>query len=72
MTTHTFKAGDLVRHKAGNTKMVVAFVEDHTGYLHCQWQDKNGKPHSETYPPEVLEPWPEAKPLPRVLRTSRG
>jgi uncharacterized protein YodC (DUF2158 family) len=54
---HAFKVGDLVRHITGVTKMAVAAVLEQTGHLRCEWQDRDGTPHSETYPPECLQLW---------------
>ena len=56
---HTFNVGDLVRHTAGTTKMAIAEVLKPSGDLMCQWQDRDGKPHSEPYPPHCLQLWSE-------------
>jgi uncharacterized protein YodC (DUF2158 family) len=54
----TFNVGDPVWLKSGGCEMVVigikSFFRGAFFNVICCWHDKNGKPHSKSYPSEVL------------------
>ncbi|MGJ8562410.1 MAG: YodC family protein [Alphaproteobacteria bacterium] len=48
-----FSTGDLVRLKSGGPKMTVLEAENEFA-LGCQWFDRNGKLHTESFPTSML------------------
>lgn len=49
-----FSPGDVVRLKSGGPKMTVLKLEDETA-LACKWFDRNGKVHTDSFPPVMVE-----------------